>query len=175
MIRISITGPESSGKTELTKSLALHFNTSFACEYAREYLEINGPSYTVDELDIICEGQIRNEENALSKAERLVFFDTDMLVLKIWSEFRFGKSSDYIASQYESRSYDLSLLCYPDLEWEDDPLRESRGKEERDHLFELYKDSLEEKNAPYVIIRGHGELRLELAIEAIENFLQSLN
>ena len=39
MIKIAITGPESSGKTTLCKSLSEHFKTPYITEFSRTYLE----------------------------------------------------------------------------------------------------------------------------------------
>ncbi|MFT6355054.1 MAG: nicotinamide riboside kinase, partial [Cryomorphaceae bacterium] len=89
MIRIAITGPESSGKSDLAKALANHFDTVYALEFARDYLEENGSEYSFEDLNEICKGQIAQEEMALAAAKKICFFDTDMLVLKIWSNYRF--------------------------------------------------------------------------------------
>lgn len=39
IIKIAIYGPESTGKTTLAKQLATHFNTVWAPEFARDYLQ----------------------------------------------------------------------------------------------------------------------------------------
>ena len=39
IIRIAITGPESTGKSMLTAQLAKHYKAVMVAEYAREYLE----------------------------------------------------------------------------------------------------------------------------------------
>ncbi|MCB0706487.1 MAG: ATP-binding protein, partial [Saprospiraceae bacterium] len=48
--RILITGPESSGKTTLARSLAEAQDEPWVPEYAREYLEKYGPDYTLNDL-----------------------------------------------------------------------------------------------------------------------------
>ena len=45
--RIAITGPESTGKSTLTKALAIHFNTLWVEEFARTYLNNLGRSYEI--------------------------------------------------------------------------------------------------------------------------------
>lgn len=172
MIRVAITGPESSGKSELAKALAIHFSTAHSIEYARTYLTEKGGGYDIEDLDLICEGQLEEEENAEEAANRLVFFDTDMLVLKIWSEFRFGKVSKRIQQAYDKADYDLTLLCKPDLPWTPDHLRESPKQSERDELFELYKEALVKRNQPYTVISGAGESRLDLGIQAVLHLLK---
>lgn len=39
IIKIVLFGPESTGKTTLSKQLARHYNTVWAPEFAREYLQ----------------------------------------------------------------------------------------------------------------------------------------
>jgi len=39
IIRIVLFGPESTGKTTLSQQLAKHYNTVWAPEFAREYLQ----------------------------------------------------------------------------------------------------------------------------------------
>ena len=43
--KIVIIGPESTGKSSLCAALAKHYETIWAKEYAREYLEKNGKDY----------------------------------------------------------------------------------------------------------------------------------
>tara|TARA_B110000114_G_scaffold38957_1_gene40731 strand:- start:580 stop:774 length:195 start_codon:yes stop_codon:yes gene_type:complete len=42
IIKVVLFGPESTGKTTLSKQLARHYNTVWTPEYAREYLQKNG-------------------------------------------------------------------------------------------------------------------------------------
>ena len=90
-----------------------------------------------------------------------------MLVLKIWTEFRFGRVPELIGSAFRQKRYDHYLLCKPDLEWEADPFRESPDQSERDKLFEIYKAELEKIGASYHIITGRGDLRLQSAVDFI--------
>jgi len=170
LIKIAITGPEASGKSELAVALANHYKTSYAPEFARQYLKHKDNHYNFQDLDKIAQGQIENEELAMKKAREICFFDTDMLVMYVWSSFRFGKVSPFIQSELSTRAYDHWLLCKPDLPWKEDPLRESPDQEEREELFKLYKDYLKQ-NFPtqYTIVEGLGECRLKMAIPAIED------
>lgn len=69
--RIVITGPESSGKSTLTKLLAKEYKTSFVQEYAREYLEKIDRPYELEDVLIMAKEQLKQEEEAL---EKIVFF-----------------------------------------------------------------------------------------------------
>lgn len=167
ILKISITGPESAGKSELTNALADHYNTSYAAEYARTYLEKTDGTYDLSDLTEIAKGQLENEEKAITEARQICFFDTDMLVLKIWAEFRFALVPEVIESAFRQKRYDHYLLCKPDLDWEADPFRESPDQSERDKLFEIYKNELEKIGASYHVITGRGDLRLKSAIDFI--------
>jgi|SRR5690554_1747170 len=167
ILKISITGPESSGKSELTKALAAEYNTSYAPEYARIYLEKTGGVYDYSDLTEIAKGQLKNEEKAIASANGICFFDTDMLVFKVWAEFRFASVPELIESAFRQKRYDHYLLCKPDLEWQADPFRESPDQSERDKLFEIYISELEKLGASYHIITGRGDNRLKSAVNFI--------
>lgn len=172
ILRIAVTGPESSGKSELSKGLAAHFRAPMAGEFARTFLAASQGHYTKDDLIEICHGQIALEEEAIAKANDLVVFDTDMLVLKIWALFRFGSIPQEIERAHSLRRYDLRLLCKPDLPWTPDPFRESPDQSERDLLFSIYEKQLVDMRVPFTIVSGTGTQRLHNAIEGIDAFLE---
>ena len=171
MKKIAITGPESSGKTTLAQLLATHFQTVWVPEFARTYLsDLNRP-YTLEDLEIIAEGQLALEKAYPQNDSRLIFCDTDICVLKIWSEFRFGTCSTKINNAFQSQIYDHTLLCRPDIEWVPDPLREN--PHDRDLLFDKFIDLLNQKKASYTIIEGDAALRFKTAVEAVESSLDT--
>ena len=123
--KIAIVGPEASGKSVLAKELAQYFNTSYAEEYSREYLEEVGLGYSRADLLEIAKGQIKNEDEAIKQANDWVFFDTNLVVIKIWSLYKYQQLDPEITKLHQERSYDLHLLLRPDLIYENDPLREN--------------------------------------------------
>ncbi len=174
IIRIAVTGPESTGKTTLAKTLAGYYNTTWAEEYAREYLESLGREYVFNDLEEIAKGQLRNMEEAAENANKVVFADTELLVIKIWSIYKYSVCSKFILEQLEHQDVDLYLLTYPDLEWEYDPLRELPSDEMRVELFEIYKEELEQYGFPFEIIKGAGAQRFENALKAIKKHFPEL-
>ena len=98
----------------------------------------------------------------------LLFIDTDMYVMKVWTEFVFNKCHDWILNRIAERNYDLYLLCNIDLPWVKDALREYPDKKIREKLFSLYKDLMVNQSVPWHIISGNYEERLETAIQAID-------
>jgi NadR type nicotinamide-nucleotide adenylyltransferase len=170
--RIAITGPESTGKSVLAQDLARHYRADWVPEYARVYLQGLRRAYTMEDILVIAKGQLRLEEEAARKARGFLFCDTDFLVARIWSEFRYGTCHPWIVRQSERHVYDLYLLCNTDVPWADDPLREHPNA--RQELFDLYQQALVRMNLSYFVISGTGEARTRDAISAIDtSFIQS--
>lgn len=169
MISVAIVGPESTGKTTLAKSLAKHFKTLWVEEYAREYLTaLDGP-YEQRDLLHIAAGQLELAKTRSKGARNLIFLDTDLLVIKIWSEFKYGNCDPWIEQQLEMNRADLYLLTDFNIPYEYDPLRESPNK--RGELFEIYQESLEKSGSNYKVVKGDHSDRLDQAIEYINLIL----
>lgn len=171
MIRISVTGPESTGKSWLARQLSHHYQTNWVPEYARKYLEeINRP-YTYNDILVIARKQFE-EENLAAKNTDLLFCDTDFCVTSIWCKVKYGKCHKWITTKLEKNNYGLYLLCDIDLPWQSDPLREH--PEMRSELFGMYHDLLQEHKFNYRIVNGTGEERLQNAIAFVDNYLGSI-
>jgi NadR type nicotinamide-nucleotide adenylyltransferase len=188
--KIVAIGPESTGKSLLCTQLAAHYSTAWCPEYAREYLLKNGMNYTYDDLLTIAKGQINLEEALLNawsqnlsheKNDQIIqdpsetgtplFIDTDMYVMKVWSEFVFGNCHRYILDQIVERDYDLYLLCNIDLPWVKDELREYPDLESRQRLYAIYKDILINQEVPWVEINGQNDERIQSAIKAVDKII----
>lgn len=163
---IAIVGPESTGKSDLSKQLATHFDGSVVPEFAREYLNERGGRYSQNDLIEIARGQLALEQKVISEEKFPVFCDTDSVVIKVWHEFKYGapdKAIDELLSKQVPRSY---LLTFPDLPWEDDPLRENPN--DRMELFNRYESLLQTMQVDYRIVKGIGQDRLNCAIQALD-------
>jgi NadR type nicotinamide-nucleotide adenylyltransferase len=170
--RISITGPECSGKSSLATALSQHYAQPFVPEFARLYLDATAGKYTADDLPRIAKGQLALETTKESAAYRFLFCDTDMLVIKIWHEVVFGSTHPLLEEMWQDHTYDIYLLCRPDLPWQEDPLREHPTR--RDELFERYFDVLQTSGRPFVVIEGlKANERLALAVQAVESLFNN--
>ncbi len=165
--KIIITGPESSGKTTLAKQLAAHYETVWVPEYARSYLDSLNRDYVFEDLSEIAKGQIKLEESLEPKANTFLFCDTSMLVMKIWSEFKYGKCNPEILRQLELRKKEVFLLCGTEIPWEFDELRESQN--ERETLYKIYKKELLNMGASFLEIQGSPEERLYQVVEYLKD------
>lgn len=162
MIRVAITGPESSGKTTLCRSLSEHLNVSFVPEFARSYLEKTNGEYDQPDLDKIAMGQL---ERVNSSNSEVVISDSDFSVLEIWSQYKYGSVSTSIQELVKQDLFDLHILCTPDIPWEEDSLRENPNN--REQLFELYKDSLSNYGKNFIVVSGSHEGRFEKSLQSI--------
>lgn len=165
--RIAIVGPESTGKSTLSKELAIHFETVWVPEFARIYLSGLIRAYTFDDLLEIAKNQILLEEEVAKTADKIIFCDTNLLVVKIWSQHRFRKVHSWVEEELQKRKYDLHLLCDIDFPWEDDPLRAHPHL--RQYFFDWYKKELETAGTNYKIVSGVGKNRFKNAIDLIKN------
>lgn len=167
--KIAIVGPESTGKSTLSAKLAMHYDTEWVHEYAREYLNSINRQYNYDDLKFIAQGQLQEEDRKLEDSTKLLFCDTTMLTLKIWSEYAFKKCDDFILNNFSNRKYDLHLLCNIDLPWVPDPQREHPDK--RKYFFDWYESELKKRKINYVIIEGKVSERFDKAVKAVDKLL----
>ena len=178
--KIAVIGPESTGKSTLCSLLSRHFTAYWCPEFAREYLLTHGKHYVYEDLLTIAKGQVEMEEEYIKRVDEerqqpgnpisspLLFLDTDMYVMKVWSEYVFGKCNQFILDEIASRQYDLYLLCNTDVPWVKDELREYPDDEQRKELYQIYKDILINQQTPWVEIKGNYDERLQLAVNAVE-------
>jgi len=169
--RVVITGPESTGKTELCARLSKYFNTCFVPEFAREYVENLNRSYTYDDVEFIAREQIILANEQSRKARRILFYDTFLMLTKVWFDVVYRKHPSWLENAIEENEVDFYLLCNTDLKWIPDPVRENGG-EAREKLFELYKNELDNREIPYAIVSGHGEARFINALGWIEKKIE---
>jgi len=161
---VSIVGPESSGKTSLAEAISVHCRAPWLPEYAREFLE-GRPDYTEQDLEEIAREQASREVAIIEENPRLVILDTDLVVIAIWWREVFGHVPDWVVDHLDSQAPRHYLLARPDLPWKADPLRVS--PHDRERLFGLYRQLLDEKGFSTTEISGQGESRVEQALSAL--------
>ncbi len=164
-------GPESSGKSSLIHYLSDKFGLPFVPEYAREYLNKLNRKYVYEDLKQIA---LHQEQVAQSIESRIVLSDTDIITILVWQAFAFPNEGDIITPLLANYnfSYRHYFVCYPDLDWVDDPLREHPNLEDRKKIFQANIELLTSLGAEFTVLKGFGESRYTLASELV-NQLQA--
>ena len=161
--RIAFVGPESTGKTTLSERMAFLHHTEWVREYMRLYLQEKWDKQcavcTWEDLLPIAKGQVRLENEALSKAKQYLFCDTCLLELVIYSYIYYGKCEPIIEQHALSHKYDHIFLTYIDTPWVADDLRDK--PHEREEVFAFFKDFLEKKSIPFHLLKGNLDDRVE--------------
>lgn len=175
-LKVVLFGPESTGKTTLAARLAKHFNTEWVEEYMREYLqekwdkekEVCKP----EDLVPIAVGQMEQENLKAKMANKILFCDTDLLELKVYSEAYYqGYCPPLLLKHALNNSYNLYFLTNIDTPWVPDDLRDKPL--DREGMYNKFKSSLQLYQRPYIILQGSEENRFETAVTAINELLKS--
>jgi NadR type nicotinamide-nucleotide adenylyltransferase len=173
MKKVVVIGPESTGKSTLSEQLAARFNTVWTPEYAREYIDKLNRPYEQSDLLEIARGQVARERQLMPQANQVLICDTDLYVIKVWSEHKYGNCAREILEMLSVQHCDLYLLTYIDLPWEEDPQREYPDPEMRHYFYDLYRDIVSSTGIPWVDIRGSYEERTAKAVAAVEQCVTS--
>jgi len=170
ILRIVVTGPESTGKTTLCEFLAARYNTEFVPEYARVYVEGLQRPYTYVDVEKIASKQLELEQESLSRANEILFYDTFLVVTRVWFEVVYHRIPEWFENAVKSHLPHHFLLMDTDLPWIPDSVRENGG-EMRQQLFERYKEVIQELGGSFTIIRGSEDIRRENAMQAVNRLL----
>ncbi len=170
--QVVITGPESTGKTELTLVMSSLYNTSYVPEYARDYISGLKKPYTYDDIEKIARKQIELSNEKVKIANKVLFYDTYLIITKVWFQWVFNDCPTWLLEEISKLKIDLFLLCDIDIPWIPDPLRENGG-ENRIKLFNIYINELNNYGFKYKLINGFGEKRYENARLYINQMLNN--
>ncbi len=168
--RVSIFGPESTGKTTLARALAERHGTRWVPEIARAILEAKEGACTPAELGLIARAQAASEDALAFDARRLLFCDTDPLATAVWSEALFGACPEEVRAPARGRGYALTLLLDVDVPWVADPVRYL--PEARRSFFDACARALEAEGRRVAVIRGGFETRFAAACAAIDTLVE---
>jgi nicotinamide riboside kinase len=159
---ITIVGPESSGKTTLADELARRYGCPWVPEYAREYLNRQGPAYAETDLVDIAAGQRDALRAALDGIDPVpgpqvddthphIVIDGGVFSVAIWSLLKFGRVDPAIGDMLAEDPTTLYLVLRPVLPWAPDPLRESPRLLDRAWIYNQHLRLVREMGKPYRI------------------------
>lgn len=171
LLKIVVTGPESTGKSTLAEQLSNYFGGGLITEFAREYVSNLGRSYEYNDLILIAHKQIEELNTYVTDVKNgIVFLDTYLIITKVWFEVVYNTAPDWVTEKLLGSEIDLFLLCEPDLPWEQDGVRENGG-EMRNQLFHEYEKNLIKYNLAYERVSGIGKARVDCAIRHVESLM----
>ncbi|MBT8219611.1 MAG: ATP-binding protein [Bacteroidia bacterium] len=167
MIKVVVTGVESTGKTVLAQSIGGYYKCQMVEEYARTYLQVTKGQYTQSDLVTILNRQMANEAVAIKTDPNLVVCDTGPYVIKVWSTFKYNTVDPKILQTIQNYEADLFILPdYKGIPYEEDPLRENPN--DREILFEMYLKEMVNQDVPFLIVSGDFENRLWQVKRAVD-------
>ncbi|HVG23121.1 MAG TPA: ATP-binding protein [Thermoanaerobaculia bacterium] len=153
--RICLTGPESTGKSELAARAAGELGAACVREYAREYAEIHDNVLTANDVEPIARGQLANEDAATGA---LIILDTDLISTVVYARHYYGSCPAWIEEEARRRKADLYLLLDTDVPWQEEAARDAGG-DAREDLFDAFRAALDEFDTRWEIVSGDWDER----------------
>lgn len=176
-LRIAVVGAESTGTTTLAKALAEHYRTIWVGEYGREYCEafiatgepLGAHCWRTEEFIHIAKEQIRREEYAAGRCNRILICDTEALATSVWHERYIGPPPGTLRALATPQRYALYVLADCDIAFVQDGLRD--GEAARQWMTARFQDVLRNAGANWILLGGNHERRMHAATEAIDPLL----
>jgi len=179
ILRIVLIGAESTGKTTLCEALAAHYGTVWVAEYGREHWENKiaaqntppgeTPAWSDDEFIHIAEEQQRRENEAATRANRVLICDTNAFATATWFERYAGARHPEVDAIGARDQVDLYLIPSPDVPFVQDGVRD--GEKIREWMHARFLELIRAGGTPHVLITGAWDARLPQAIAAIDALL----
>ena len=168
VIRICVTGPESTGKTRLAHRLSAHFHAERVPEASRLYAERVTRELVVGDVERIADDHIAMADDAtrrvIDRGGGTIILDTDLISTIVYGRHYYDFASDWLQDEARARRADLYLLCDVDVPWVSDGIRDR--PRDRDAMFTRFVDALDERRANSAIVRGAWDARWERAVAA---------
>jgi len=170
--RLTLVGPESTGKSYMADLLAKRFGGPYVPEYGRPYEKYRTPGpYRPEELHYIVDGHKAHRKTLSLMAGPVLFEDTDPLLTAVWAEMLLGHSMPELEARIELPEH--YLLLDANTPWAEDPLRYYAKQELREAFFTKIKAKLDAHGARYTLIKGSFKEREAKAIAVVETMLNS--
>ncbi|MEO8622023.1 MAG: ATP-binding protein [bacterium] len=164
-----MTGPECTGKTTLARRLADALATECVPEGARTYAERVAHELSSETVEPIAREHIALADAAAGRVRanngKVLVLDTDLVSTIVYGRAYYGFHSEFIDREARARRADLYLLCDVDVPWYPDGIRDRPS--DREHMFELFRDALAEREARTVVVRGDWDERWGIALDAV--------
>lgn len=165
MIRVCLTGAESTGKTTLAPRLAAAFGGVVVAEFGRTWAETHGTAFAAADLRAIAAGHVAARVAAEARRPALIVEDTDIVTTAAWAEMLFGAPDP--ALEAIPATADLYLMFGPDVPWIDDGTRLFGSDDRRARFDALLRAAFARRGIVPVIVAGDWAERQAAAEDAI--------
>ena len=169
MIRVVLTGSESTGKSTLAEALARHYQAALVPEFVRAFAERLGRPIDFSDHGAIARGQMALEDQSGADNTQLVVQDTDLLSTVVYCRHYFGTCPAWIEEAATTRRPDVYLLCESDIPWIADGVRDRGGR--RNEMQELFRVAVAASGARSLDLRGPHDQRFVRALTVIDQLL----
>ena len=169
LVRVCVTGPESTGKTTLARQLAESCGGELVFEASRLYAEHRGAELLASDVDPIARAHLAladaAAERARTRGARLLVLDTDLVSTLVYARHYYDTAPRWIERAERDRRADLYLLCDVDVPWVADGVRDRPAN--REQMYDLFRRALERRHATVVRVHGSWTDRWMLARETV--------
>jgi HTH-type transcriptional repressor of NAD biosynthesis genes len=160
-------GGESTGKSTLVEHLAERCGTQYVPEIGRYFWKAKLGKLSVQDYVDIAEQHRAAEDEALERAHRFLFVDTNALttLLRGYAYGQVGEAPPSLlryANECRTR-YDRHYLCGDDIPFTQDGWRTDAGWRAR--IQREVREDLRVRGIPYVVLNGTLELRTARVLE----------
>ena len=153
--KICLYGPESTGKSSMAKRMAEVYHTEFVPEVAREMISSN--DFTLEDIIKIGWAQTERVLQKIRTANKVLFCDSDLITTQIYCRHYLQEVPEVLLELERQIKYDLYFLFDIDVPWIQDGLRDLGNQ--RNEMFDVFKNELEARSIPYIFVKGNWEER----------------
>ena len=158
--RVVLMGAESTGKSTLADRLARELGTEHVQEYGREHYAARGGQLDLDDYVTIARVHREREDEAIRRANRYLFVDTNAITTMFFSHYYEGDSLPELRRLAEACAdrYRHVIVCDDDIPFEQDGWRDNvvwRGRMQGMVLHDLAV-----RRIPFHVVHGSLEDRV---------------
>ena len=169
LVRVCVTGPESTGKTSLASRLAERWETVWVPEASRTYAERKQSPLLIDDVLPIARAHVAMADASARDAVRMLVLDTDLLSTVVYSQHYYGIVPAEVDALERARRADLYLLCDVDVPWVPDGIRDRPTN--REPMLALFRSALDARGLRWILISGDWDARWREADRAVRDLL----
>lgn len=156
--KITIVGPESTGKTTLVKNISESLGLTPFYEYGREYTDqfTDISNMTIEDYNHIAETHMLRINSLNVEQGQTIISDTEAIVTKTFAQMylKGDINTSYLDNIIQKQKYSLYILLKPDNPWVDDGTRDFNDDSDRWKHYNLIKDELIKHKFPFYEVGG---------------------